>query len=99
MPLIGDKLYTEDLSLFGRFKDQCPTQEDFDYLMLNRHALHALSIKLPKYLNSPDLFISEIPVEFIHWIKTYFKIDQTKLENSLKENINHVFSSNILSNN
>jgi 23S rRNA pseudouridine1911/1915/1917 synthase len=64
-PLIGDKLYNGDPSIFMRFKDGDATEEDHDRMDLHRHALHALALKIPKY----DLFKAPLPQDFIDWLE------------------------------
>ena len=69
-PLVGDKLYNGDPTVFMRFKDEVATKEDHDLMQMSRHALHAIALKLP-YPNQKEaqIFRSHIPEDFKEWIK------------------------------
>ncbi len=68
LPLIGDKLYLGSYEMFQRFKDHFATDEDYDLMHLERHALHAIGIKIP-YQNSLKTFLTLIPKDFQNFIK------------------------------
>ncbi len=69
-PLIGDKLYNGDPTVFMRFKDGEATEADHDLMQIDRHALHALALYLPyPDEKDPHVFISHIPEDFKTWIK------------------------------
>ncbi len=88
LPLIGDKLYLGDYSMFQRFKDNLATMEDFDYMELPRHALHAIALKIP-YKKEEKLFLTSIPKDLAEWIttKTDFSLDilQEKIQIAVKK--------------
>ena len=42
-PLIGDKLYNGDPTVFMRFKDFIATEDDHKLMQIPRHALHAIA--------------------------------------------------------
>jgi len=46
-PIVGDKLYGPDDSLFAKGADGELLPEDFELLELPRHALHAYELELP----------------------------------------------------
>jgi 23S rRNA pseudouridine1911/1915/1917 synthase len=56
-PIVGDKLYGPDESLFARGADGELTQEDWDLLELPRHALHAARLSLPHPMTKEPLVI------------------------------------------
>ena len=70
-PLIGDKMYNGDPRIFMRFKDGLATIEDHEIMEINRHALHAIALKLPYPKNSNTIFRSKIPEDFIEYIKIH----------------------------
>jgi RluA family pseudouridine synthase len=68
-PLIGDKLYNGDPTLFTRFKGDKSLPEDFEKMQISRHALHAIALKLPyKDKENGNLFRGHVPQEFKDWI-------------------------------
>lgn len=68
-PVVGDKIYGLDDSIFVRFVDHCMTSEDLEKLILNHQALHAwrLSFNLPDYGNLS--FRAELPGDFAELLK------------------------------
>lgn len=84
-PLIGDKLYNGDPTIFMRFKDLVPTKEDHDLMILPRHALHALALKIGyPSKDNPTLFRAPLPQDFLNWIEE--NLPHINL-NQLNENI------------
>lgn len=68
-PLIGDKLYNGDPSIFMRFKDMIPTDNDHKKMLLPRHALHALALKIAyPSERSPSVFKTFIPKDLLDWM-------------------------------
>lgn len=83
-PLVGDKLYNGDPTVFMRFKDGVATKEDHELMELSRHALHAtaLNIAWPSKEN-PSTFMAHIPHDFKEWISKKLpelNIDQLELK-------------------
>jgi 23S rRNA pseudouridine1911/1915/1917 synthase len=58
VPVVGDKLYGPDESLFARSADGALTLADLAILELPRHALHAAEIALPHPMTRAPLTIS-----------------------------------------
>lgn len=87
-PLLGDKIYNGDPTIFMRFKDLIPTPEDHEILQIPRHALHAMGLKLP----DQDVFFAPLPYDFKQWISENLAIDldqlEQKLEFFIKETLN-----------
>lgn len=99
-PLIGDKIYLGGVEMFKRFKDNLATASDHEMMLLPRHALHALAIKI-HYKGELKTFFTSIPNDLLSWIKSTIapidkKLKIEKLDNLIHETINETFSSNIL---
>lgn len=70
-PLIGDKLYNGDPTIFMRFKDLIPTDKDHELMQMPRHGLHALALKVPyPKKDKPSIFRAPLPQDFFHWLQT-----------------------------
>jgi RluA family pseudouridine synthase len=91
LPLVGDKLYLGNFEMFQRFKDNIASDEDYDLMDLNRHALHAIAAKTT-YQGKPIIFSSHIPGDLKVWIKKSLSIEIDNLENSLNELIEDYFN-------
>lgn len=85
LPLIGDKLYNGDPTVFMRFKDEVATKEDHDLMQISRHALHALALKIAyPDQNNPKLFRAPLPHDFKEWIaKNLPSLTIEELENKI----------------
>ena len=94
LPLVGDKLYNGDPTVFMRFKDGDATKEDHDLMDLHRHGLHSTALKLNwPSKNDPTLFRAPIPLDFKDWIRERIpKVDIAKLENDIDDLIKKLFS-------
>lgn len=93
-PLVGDKLYNGDPTVFMRFKDGIATDEDHEIMELPRHALHATAVKLsyPSQEN-PSLFRAKIPKDFNEWISLKgFSISSNEIEEKILSIIKRRFS-------
>lgn len=71
LPLIGDKLYNGDPTVFMRFKDLEATSEDHDLMLISRHALHAMALKTP-YRGEAKTFRSNFPRDLKTWLINNF---------------------------
>lgn len=78
-PLVGDKLYNGDPTVFMRFKDLETTDSDHLKMLIPRHALHATALKM-NYQNKDQTFIAPIPKDLKDFITENFKIDINELE-------------------
>ncbi len=56
-PIVGDKLYGPDETLFARGADDALTEDDLRVLELPRHALHAASMRLPHPITGAPLHV------------------------------------------
>ena len=88
-PLLGDKLYNGDPTVFMRFKDLIATKEDHELMQIPRHALHSVGIKLP----DKDVFIADLPYDLTEWIKNTLKLDIEQLEGSIHKIVKDKLSS------
>lgn len=86
-PLLGDKLYNGDPSVFIRFKDTTATKFDHDIMQIPRQALHAVALKL----NYPDeamkLFFAPLPADLTQWITETLNLDIPTLEGLIQERL------------
>ncbi len=81
-PLLGDKIYNGDPSVFMRFKDKIATDADHKLMQISRHALHATALKTP-YKGKSKIFKSPIPSDLQEWLNDNFKeltIEQIELK-------------------
>lgn len=82
-PLLGDKLYNGDPTIFMRFKDQIATTDDHDIMQIPRHALHAIALKLP----DQDLFFAPLPQDLKQWMQEHLSIDIGQLEMTIQDKL------------
>lgn len=68
-PLLGDKIYNGDPSIFIRFKDHAATDEDHEKMQIPRQALHAVAIRLAYPTEKMNHFIAPLPHDLSHWIE------------------------------
>lgn len=95
LPLLGDKLYSGDPKIFMRFKDEVPTEEDFNKMQISRHALHAIALRFPyPNENSPQIFQATIPNDLRLWMKQNFvNLKPNDLDSKIKDILLEAFSS------
>lgn len=67
-PLLGDKLYNGDPTVFIRFKENEASDEDHERMQIPRQALHAAALKI-LYKNTPTHFIAPLPKDLSSWIE------------------------------
>ena len=89
LPLVGDKLYNGDPTIFMRFKDEIPTEEDHDLMQLSRHALHAVALKIyDQTANKEYLFEAPLPQDFKDWlIKSIPKLNLKEIQGSIQKSL------------
>lgn len=85
-PLVGDKLYLGDYPMFQRFKDHYATEEDFEKMMLPRHALHAVALKL-KYKGEPIMLQAPLAPDMEEFLKTKTEINVDRLLVKIDEQV------------
>jgi 23S rRNA pseudouridine1911/1915/1917 synthase len=73
-PLIGDKLYP-DVSLFRRFKDGESRSEDYDHLLMPRHALHAMGLVI-----EGKLFYDPLPPDMKQFLKEFGDVGEEEMK-------------------
>lgn len=93
LPLVGDKLYNGDPTIFMRFKDGIATPEDHDLMDLSRHALHSTALKLNwPSRDNPTLFRAPIPLDFKKWMtKRIPEVNISELELKIDTLIKDLF--------
>lgn len=79
-PLLGDKLYNGDSSIFLRFKDHKANDEDHEIMQIPRQALHAAALKFPYPANQMKHFIAPLPKDLSDWIEKKLNITHHEVE-------------------
>ena len=87
-PLLGDKMYNGDPTIFMRFKDKIATPEDHDKMQISRQALHALALKVP-YPDETKLTLYRAPLgeDLKVWMKEKLNLDPKQIENLIEERL------------
>jgi 23S rRNA pseudouridine1911/1915/1917 synthase len=88
-PLVGDKIYLEGYLLFQKFKDELATTEDFERLILPRHALHATAIEFLQLNLNPKRFFAPLPSDLAEFIKTKMNLSIEEVTNLTIQKIRH----------
>lgn len=86
-PLLGDKLYNGDSSIFIRFKDHTANDEDHKKMQIPRQALHAAALKLAYPSESGSHFIAPLPRDLSLWIEQNLSISHDEVENMMEAKI------------
>jgi RluA family pseudouridine synthase len=86
-PLLGDKLYNGDSSIFMRFKDHTPTDEDHEIMQIPRQALHAVALKLNYPEDKKTHFIAPLPKDLSDWLEKNHNISHEEVEQLIKEKV------------
>lgn len=73
-PLVGDKIYLEGYHLFQKFKDHLATAEDFERLILPRHALHATGLEFLQLNLQEKSFFAPLPKDLVEFIEDKMKL-------------------------
>jgi 23S rRNA pseudouridine1911/1915/1917 synthase len=91
-PLLGDKLYNGDSSIFIRFKDHVPTDEDHAIMQIPRQALHAIALKLP-YPDDTKIkkFQAPLPLDLAQWLENKLGLNISEVEKLISEKLNSFF--------
>lgn len=94
LPLLGDKLYNGDPSVFMRFKDLIPTKKDHELMQIPRHALHALALQASyPSKDKKSIFKTHIPQDLQAWIKNNLSdIKMNELEDKIQKIIEEKFN-------
>ncbi len=74
-PLLGDKLYNGDSSIFIRFKDFSATKEDHEKMQIPRQALHAVALEIAYPENKESRFIAPLPKDLEQWLREKLEIN------------------------
>lgn len=89
LPLLGDKMYNGDVMVFRRYKDEIPTEEDFDKMQISRHALHAVAINFP--YNGGTTARASIPFDLSQWMQEKLNINSEEINLEIERIIKDVF--------
>jgi 23S rRNA pseudouridine1911/1915/1917 synthase len=86
-PLLGDKMYNGDPTIFMRFKDKIATEDDHEKMEIARQALHALALKVPyPDPNKHTLFRAPLGEDLKVWMRNK-GIDPQMIEKLIEEKI------------
>lgn len=91
LPLVGDKLYLGSFKMFQRFKDNYASVEDHQQMEFNRHALHAVALRI-KYQGNEQVFRSGIPEDFIPLIESKVSLSLNELNERMQSGILDYFN-------
>lgn len=91
-PLLGDKLYNGDSSIFMRFKDHNATEEDHEIMQIPRQALHAVALKIEYPENKSCQFIAPLPQDLSDWLSKNLGLQQSEIELLIKERVTNFLS-------
>jgi 23S rRNA pseudouridine1911/1915/1917 synthase len=80
-PLLGDKMYNGDPTVFMRFKDNEATSEDHELMQIPRQALHALALRVPY----PDprvetLYRAPLGEDLVEWLRARLGLSRDEVE-------------------
>jgi len=93
-PLLGDKLYYGSYKMFQSFKDRYATPEDYQFMQLARHALHATAINIPWSDKDPSIrktFFCPPPLDMSEWITRNLTVDYDNFLENAKSTIEDYF--------
>ncbi len=85
-PLLGDKLYNGDPTVFIRFKENEATDSDHDLMQIPRQALHAAALKI-LYKNKPTHFIAPLPKDLSFWLEKNLGLTFKEVEELMEKRI------------
>jgi RluA family pseudouridine synthase len=86
-PLLGDKLYNGDSSIFMRFKDHVANDEDHEKMQIPRQALHAVALKVPYPDEKQTHFIAPLPRDLSDWIDKNLMISHDEVDELIKQKV------------
>lgn len=86
-PLLGDKLYHGDPSIFIRFKDHVATDEDHERMQIPRQALHAVALEIEYPPGKLTKFIAPLPRDLSGWIEGKLKITHEEVEELIRKGL------------
>ncbi len=89
-PLVGDKIYRHDQSLFDRYKSNQLTNQDHQELILNRHALHAYALYSNDFKTHSKYFLAPLTEDLQSFVEKEFQM--INLNEKIKEIILHQWS-------
>jgi 23S rRNA-/tRNA-specific pseudouridylate synthase len=91
-PLLGDKLYYGSYKMFQSFKDRYARPEDYEFMQLPRHALHAAAINIP-WENDRRTFFGPPPEDMGAWIRSNLNLDYDQFLEDMKGSVEDYFKS------
>lgn len=86
-PLLGDKLYNGDPSVFIRFKDHAATEDDHIKMQIPRQALHAVSLWLTYPEKEVARFVAPLPKDLSQWIEGKLGLKHEEVEELINKKL------------
>lgn len=86
-PLLGDKLYNGDPSVFIRFKDNKATDEDHEKMQIPRQALHAIALEITYPATDLIRFTAPLPKDLREWLETKLSVTQSEVDALVKSGL------------
>ena len=75
--------------VFRRYKDEIPTEEDFDKMQISRHALHAVALHFP--YNGGTIARASIPFDLANWMQEKLQVNADEINLEIERIIKDVF--------
>lgn len=91
-PLLGDKLYNGDSSIFIRFKHSIATDEDHAKMQIPRQALHAVALRIAYPGDQENKFIGPLPQDLANWLENELKVAPKSVISLLEERLSTALS-------
>jgi 23S rRNA pseudouridine1911/1915/1917 synthase len=86
-PLLGDKLYHGDPTIFMRFKDNIATSEDHEKMQIPRQALHAVALEMTYPDQERIKFVAPLPKDLVGWLESKLDVSQNEVESLIKSGL------------
>jgi 23S rRNA-/tRNA-specific pseudouridylate synthase len=93
-PLLGDKMYNGDPTVFMRFKDNIPNESDFELMQIPRQALHAAALSTYiDFLKQTKLWVQSIPDDLKKWLISMAVTPEeiSHIEHKIKDLVSNTF--------
>lgn len=91
-PLLGDKLYNGNSSIFLRFKESKATAEDHEQMQIPRQALHAVALRMSYPADKETKFIAPLPLDLANWLENVLKVEPKSVIKQIEERLSTALS-------
>lgn len=86
-PLLGDKLYYGDPTIFMRFKDNLATPEDHEKMQIPRQALHAVALEMTYPREELIRFMAPLPKDLADWLESDLNLSSSQVEELIRKGL------------